>query len=303
LSKITHSVNAGIAYIGADLCYKFVNQTYIDQFNLDEHVLLNCPMNSSMPEETYAQIKPAIDRVLDGYSQNLELEIIQPSHHICFNVHLTPDFCSDRQVLGCYLVCVDITERKKLEYSLTLANYRLKQLADLDGLTKVSNRRKFDEYLNQQWQIHKEHNEPLSLILFDVDYFKRYNDCYGHQLGDDCLIKIAQAVRKKIEPGLGLLARYGGEEFAIVLPHTTCIKAQNIAQEIQGVVAALAIPHEESSVKSIVSISLGIATFIPTITHLPSDLIAQADQALYRAKQQGRDCYQMAKDVNARGDR
>ena len=174
---------------------------------------------------------------------------------------------------------------------LQCANEELYRLATLDGLTQVANRRYFDQQLDQEWHRLNREQSPLSLILFDVDYFKRYNDFYGHQAGDSCLIQVAQAAKEGSSRAADLVARYGGEEFAIVLPNTDRNGAIAIAKRIQQALRAKAIPHERSEVSKIVSISLGLTSVIPSSDLSPDMLIAAADEALYVAKQQGRDRY------------
>jgi len=161
-------------------------------------------------------------------------------------------------------------------------------------LTQVANRRCFNDRLLQEWLRLAEQQELLTLILFDIDEFKRYNDHYGHLGGDDCLLKIAQAVYRSIRKEnvtrpIDLVARYGGEEFVVLLPHTNLEGGIQIAQRIQQVIYDLAIPHAQSQVKDIVTVSLGVASLIPTLDVNPDTLIAYADEALYHAKQQGRD--------------
>ncbi|PZU92334.1 MAG: GGDEF domain-containing protein [Leptolyngbya sp.] len=198
---------------------------------------------------------------------------------------------SDQAVVGYYLFVFDSTVRRRLELSLQAANAELEKLVTLDGLTQVANRRKFDHYLAQEWRRAARSQQPLSLIMFDIDAFKRYNDTYGHPAGDACLVQIAQTVAATVERATDLVARYGGEEFAVVLPNTSLPGAVAIAEQIYHVVKALAIPHESSAVGSIISISLGIASLVPPAAGAPEDLIASADRALYAAKQQGRDRY------------
>jgi two-component system, cell cycle response regulator len=188
----------------------------------------------------------------------------------------------------------DITTRKQIELALQEANQKLEQLANLDGLTQVANRRCFNDRLLQEWLRLAERQELLTLILFDIDEFKRYNDHYGHLGGDDCLLKIAQAVYRSIRQQnvtrpIDLVARYGGEEFVVLLPNTNLEGGIKVAQRIQQVIYDLAIPHAQSHVKDIVTVSLGIASLIPTLDVNPDTLIALADKALYDAKQQGRD--------------
>ncbi|BAY22999.1 diguanylate cyclase [Calothrix sp. NIES-2100] len=174
------------------------------------------------------------------------------------------------------------------------ANQKLEQLANLDGLTQVANRRCFDKRLQAEWNRLAREQQPLSLILFDVDKFKSYNDYYGHQGGDNCLIRVAQTVQQTVSRPGDLVARYGGEEFSILLPNTDLEEAIAVAQSIQQAIHDLAIPHLHSDVKDIVTISLGITSVIPTSDIKPDILITSADKALYNAKQQGRDRYCIA---------
>ncbi|MDZ7994908.1 MAG: diguanylate cyclase domain-containing protein [Nostoc sp. EfeVER01] len=185
----------------------------------------------------------------------------------------------------------DITGRKEIELALQDANQKLEQLANLDGLTQVANRRCFDARLKAEWKRLAREQQPLSLIMFDVDKFKLYNDYYGHLAGDDCLMRIAQTVQKTIHRPADLVARYGGEEFLVLLPNTDLEGAIKVAQSIQQAIHALAIPHIQSDVKNIITVSLGITSRLPTWDIRPDTLIASADKALYHAKQNGRDRY------------
>ncbi|MBD2728741.1 diguanylate cyclase [Nostoc sp. FACHB-892] len=172
------------------------------------------------------------------------------------------------------------------------ANQKLEQLVNLDGLTQVANRRCFDERLQAEWKRLAREQQPLSLILFDVDKFKLYNDYYGHLKGDDCLIKIAQTMQQLLHHRpADLVARYGGEEFLVLLPNTDLVEAIKVAQSIQQAIQNQAIPHAKSDIKNIVTLSLGITSVIPTCDIKPDTLIASADKALYNAKQKGRDRY------------
>ncbi|MEM9539678.1 MAG: diguanylate cyclase [Cyanobacteria bacterium P01_E01_bin.42] len=185
----------------------------------------------------------------------------------------------------------EIQERLRAEEALRIANQKLQNLANSDGLTGAANRRRFDEYLQKQWQELQYPPLPLSLVLCDVDYFKRYNDTYGHLAGDSCLQTIVRGVQDAIEEiaPQSLLARYGGEEFAIILPHIDRPLAVEIAKNIHSAIQRLKIPHSDSSIGDWVTISLGVATTIP-VPHLnPKMLISRADDALYAAKDRGRD--------------
>ncbi len=173
---------------------------------------------------------------------------------------------------------------------LEKANQELHRLANLDGLTKIANRRCFDQYLTQEWQRLAKMQQPLSIIFADIDSFKSYNDQYGHQAGDDCLRAVSQAMSSTLTKGL--VARYGGEEFAFVLPNTETTEAVQTAIAIQSAIQQLKIAHQPSTaVKEYLTLSLGIATTIPQQECLPSTLTTQADIALYKAKKQGRNRY------------
>jgi len=180
-------------------------------------------------------------------------------------------------------------QQSMLYQQVQAANRQLQELALLDGLTQIPNRRYFDEYLQQEWyRIQREEN-CLSLVLCDVDFFKRYNDTCGHQAGDDCLIAIAQTLKETAQRSGDFVARYGGEEFAIILPNTTSVGAARIAEDIQAALQLRALPHPDSDVGEWVTLSLGIACLYPVADREPTELLDFADRALYQAKRQGRD--------------
>jgi diguanylate cyclase (GGDEF)-like protein/PAS domain S-box-containing protein len=168
------------------------------------------------------------------------------------------------------------------------ANRELQRLALLDGLTQIANRRYFDDYLQKEWQRLTREQAHLSLLLCDVDEFKLYNDLYGHPAGDRCLQAIAQALLRASRRPADLVARYGGEEFAIILPKTGSTGAMKVAEKIQLEIRNLKIPHPQSGSGDYVTLSLGISTVVPNINQIPEDLIEAADQALYQAKDRGR---------------
>ena len=172
---------------------------------------------------------------------------------------------------------------------LETANQSLKRLVGLDSLTEVANRRRFDEYLHQEWQRMIRAQQPLSLILADLDYFKAYNDTYGHPAGDECLRHVAQAMQQAVKRATDLVARYGGEEFGVILPYTDNEGAKRVASSIQAHVQALQLPHVGSAASKVVTLSLGVVTTMPNLFSTPAALLQAADQALYQAKQAGRD--------------
>lgn len=182
----------------------------------------------------------------------------------------------------------DVSDKARAQAALKKANQELERLANLDGLTEVANRRRFDEYLSRNWQKMEQKKLFLSLILCDVDYFKCYNDKYGHQAGDDCLKQIAKAITQAVSKRESLVARYGGEEFAVVLPAKDMAGALKVAAAIRREVALLNMVHEDSQVSPYVTLSMGVASIVPDDTFSPQQLLHQADNALYKAKQQGR---------------
>lgn len=177
---------------------------------------------------------------------------------------------------------------QKTQINLERINQRLLKLIDTDSLTKIANRRCFNIRFRQEWKRLFREQKPLSLILFDVDYFKSYNDCYGHPQGDRCLIKIAQTVQKAVGRSSDLVARIGGEEFAVILPNTDLKGAKVAAENIRLAIESLKITHQDSQINSQVTISLGIMSLIPTTGQSPTTLINQADQALLEAKRRGK---------------
>jgi len=182
-----------------------------------------------------------------------------------------------------------LMQRLRTERALKEANERLHYLAAYDGLTQVANRRRFDEYLNEQWRQGKRDRGELSLILCDLDAFKHYNDELGHQQGDRCLQQVANVLAQLVKRPMDLVARYGGEELAVLLPYTAQIGAFQLGEQICHQVKALQLPHPNSPVSHYVTVSVGVSSLIPRDDCSPKMLVRLADQALYQAKQMGRD--------------
>jgi len=158
----------------------------------------------------------------------------------------------------------------------------------LDDLTQVANRRRFDETLNEEWQRLSRDRAPLSLIFCDIDYFKLYNDTYGHQAGDDCLRAVADTISANCQRPGDFVARYGGEEFIVILPNTATEGAVHLAEDIRKEVERLKIPHMRSQVSRYITLSSGVSCVFPSADITPESLIGGADEALYEAKNQGR---------------
>jgi diguanylate cyclase (GGDEF)-like protein len=176
----------------------------------------------------------------------------------------------------------------QVQKQLQATNQALHQLANVDSLTGLANRRRFDNYLNTQWINLAQEQSPLSLILCDIDFFKSYNDKYGHPLGDSCLQKVATALKHKVHKSQDLAARYGGEEFAVIMPDTDKAGAVYVGNSLRTQIRNLQIINDGSAINKYVTLSLGVATIIPTLKSSASDLIVKADKALYQAKLAGR---------------
>lgn len=180
--------------------------------------------------------------------------------------------------------------RARVKNQLELKRYRdiLKEASMLDGLTGIPNRRRFDEALALEWQRGLHSQSYLSLIMIDIDFFKKYNDTYGHLQGDECLCKVAAAIKKHLDQTGSLASRWGGEEFTCLLTNAEKSLAQSTAKDLNLIVQSLQIPHKASKVAETVTISLGTATMIPRQGQDPQTLLIEADKALYVAKQNGR---------------
>ena len=184
--------------------------------------------------------------------------------------------------------------RVKTHIELKQHRDRLEKLSSMDGLTGISNRRRFDEALAREWKRAVRHNTVLSLIMIDIDYFKAFNDSYGHLAGDECLKRVAATLVQSTKRPSDLVARYGGEEFVALLPRTDRDGALCIAKEMQNQIQTLNIPNEKSEVSKFLTVSLGVVSIAASPQEVSSALITAGDKALYAAKRNGRNrvvCY------------
>ncbi len=189
---------------------------------------------------------------------------------------------------GSYIVAIarDITERKRLEH-------KLRQLSTEDSLTSVFNRRYFDDMLAQEWRRMLRVQQSLSLLMIDVDCFKHFNDTYGHVGGDACLRQIANEMNTQMRRAGDIIARYGGEEFVVILPQTDVETAEALADTLRKSIENLRVEHVGMESEDVVTVSIGVATLVPTASQTPLKLLTLADQALYAAKACGRNCVQV----------
>ncbi len=175
-------------------------------------------------------------------------------------------------------------EKRKTEQ----LNLKLRDISYIDGLTGVANRLKFEEYLRQEWERAKRIGRPLSLLMIDIDFFKNYNDMFGHLKGDECLKRVAQIINKHVRSNIDLVSRYGGEEFAVIIPEANLELARKIAERIRKDIENFKISHPASKVSKYVTVSIGVASLIPSGNFEKEALINMADEALYEAKRTGR---------------
>lgn len=238
------------------------------------------------------------EMMLSCIQKGAEDYLIKPYDRVLLKARVKA--CLDKKILyDC-----EISNKQKLEaaykelavayYELEIVKNELEALSHRDGLTGIANRRYFDMVLDREWNAAKREKKFLSLILFDIDYFKKYNDTYGHLAGDDCLCQVAIAASRVIKRPRDTLARYGGEEFAVVLPDTDSIGASFCAEQIRFEIENLHIIHISSQISSYVTASLGISTISPYAEFTTSQqLIKESDLALYQAKREGRNCVKL----------
>jgi diguanylate cyclase (GGDEF)-like protein len=234
---------------------------------------------------------------MDGFEVCTRLKADEATRHIPV-IFVTAHTDAAQETHGLNVGAVDfiakpvnpdvVRARVKTQLTLKFQSDLLRQLVFLDGLSGVFNRRYFDQQLATEWSRAARNNSPLSLILLDVDFFKRFNDRYGHQAGDDALRTIAAKLKSCLRRPADLVARYGGEEFACILPETSHDDALSMAHELERKIREMQIPHEDSGVANVITISVGIATREQGAGGDAQGLIGLADNLLYQAKNTGR---------------
>ncbi|NVK19442.1 MAG: diguanylate cyclase [Methylocystaceae bacterium] len=203
------------------------------------------------------------------------------SKRLYLAINCGPIYDDDGNMIAVVETLRDMTEQKRAEEALH-------SLAHKDGLTNLANRRSFDMKLEADLMHAQRKEEQIALLLCDVDHFKLFNDTYGHQAGDECLKKVARVIEKQALRPTDLAARYGGEEFAIILPNTTQEGALKVAKRLRNAIYDLNLEHSSSLTNERVTVSVGVACFVPEKDMEPTDFIEKADEALYQAKEDGR---------------
>lgn len=291
LQSILDASPDSIGIFNENMVYQACNEPFIDALGLhDVRELIGKRLQDVVPESVYARLSETDSSVLEsGHSlRYLDKVDYANGRQVWYDVVKSPFRDPISGTRGVLIMARDVSERYLSEQKLEAANQELERLSYLDSLTQVANRRRFDAQMQALWHLHAREKRPLSVMLCDVDYFKGYNDRYGHLQGDDILRLVAQAFNDVINRSSDCVARYGGEEFAIILPNTELAGVQLVAQRIHDRLAELAIPHQSSTVSPYITISIGVVTCIPQPEDTPETMLAWADSALYQAKANGR---------------
>lgn len=248
--------------------------------NIPDIILLDVVMPNMDGYETCARIKA------DERTQNIPIIFITAKHE------------EEDERRGLAIGAIDYITKPfkaaiveaRIRNHLALKDFRdrLERISSIDSLTEISNRRNFDKCLDEEWRRAMRSSKPISLIMMDVDYFKQYNDHYGHQIGDKCLCKIASVLTECVGRPGDLVARFGGDEFVCLLTNSNMDGATHIANSIKEKVESLNLPHEASPAFSHITITCGVATITPNMKQPSGDLLKLADEMLYAAKQAGR---------------
>lgn len=278
----------------------YLSSLLIDQYNV------NIAVNGAEALKiTFSQNPPdliLLDVVMpdmDGYEVCKKIKAEDSTKNIPV-IFITGNEREDDEVYGFSIGAVDyitkpfspVVVNARVNTHMELIRYRnyLESISYLDGLTNIANRRRFDEHSELLWNIAKREKEEISLIMIDIDYFKAFNDIYGHQAGDACLFQVAQTLSKTVLRKTDLIARYGGEEFVCILPNTKLDDSFLVAERIRNEIIKLGVPHKGSKALDIVTISLGTASCIPGKDNSLSMLLRNADDALYYSKENGKNC-------------
>ena len=276
--------------------FDFVSPKFCQIYDIAAEEFLHDPslaFSVTHPDDNESLIATNKYATETGESFHWEGRYVVNDKIIWVEISSEPSLLSNGDILWSGIIR-DITERKeseedsiRLQHELQQANEELERLSQIDVLTNVHNRRYLDEHIDLNWREHSRNGLPLSVMMIDIDYFKKFNDTYGHHAGDTCLCQVAQALESSLNRPTDILARYGGEEFCVIISGDAG-EAMKVAELLCQAVKNLNIEHKLSD-KGIVSISIGLNSTIPSKNDEFSEFIKQADQALYKSKETGRD--------------
>jgi diguanylate cyclase (GGDEF)-like protein len=298
LMATTNKANLGVVIIDAADKVWFWNRWLEEKSGVPAEVAIGKSLLELFPELNNSHLASAIEAALKHgltslLSQSLNKSPLPLFEHLSAcdvrlqqAIHVFPIENKD-QPRFCLTQVNDVSISVRKEHLLRDQTQKLHGLAYIDALTGIPNRRRLDEYLSDEFKRASRSNAPLSIIMADIDHFKQYNDTYGHQMGDFCLQRIANAIRASLHRPADLVSRYGGEEFVAVLPDTPVNGATSLSGELRKHVENLAIPHETSKTAEYVTLSMGIASISPDPHASCDTLLTQADAALYQAKKGG----------------
>ncbi|ELP5730525.1 diguanylate cyclase [Vibrio vulnificus] len=291
LQNILEASPDPIGIFNENLVYQACNKPFVRSLGIAEvSDLIGKRLEDVVPDEMYRRLSESDSKILhEGKSLRYIDKVLDSNgEYAWYDVVKSPFRDPASNTNGVLIMARDISERYLAEQKLEEANLELEKLSFMDSLTQVSNRRRFDEQLNTLWYHHAREKLPLAIMLCDIDFFKEFNDKYGHQAGDETLLKVAQVFSKVVSRSSDCVARYGGEEFAFLLPNTTSEGASKVAEKIHTFIAEMAIAHSGSKIAECVTISIGLVSYIPSSEDLPEMGVALADSALYQAKSDGR---------------
>jgi diguanylate cyclase (GGDEF)-like protein/PAS domain S-box-containing protein len=285
--KIVSMSDDFMAYYSTDFRILAVNQAYANAHKINVEDLIGKPLEEVFKGRFLKQIQENLTTCLRGKPVYFESAYDYPG---CgkrnVKISYKPEFDKDGDVIGAVVNVTDITFLKEQEAKLEKANQELRILNRKDVMTDIYNRAAYDKRIKEEIAYHRRHKSTFCLLIIDVDYFKKYNDNYGHLAGDVALKKIVSVTQKMLKRETDFFARYGGEEFVVILPSTSKFHAKKIAKSINKAISDTKIPHEYSNVSDYLTVSVGVAEYKETDDH--ASLFSKVDEALYHAKSKGR---------------
>lgn len=291
LQSIMESSPDPIGLFNEDYIYEACNQPFVDSLGIDKvEDLVGKRVDEVLSETMVKRFADSDHQVLQHGKtlRYIDKKRLNDGSYEWYDVVKSRYREPRSGTYGVLIMARDVTERFLVGQQLEEANQELERLSFQDGLTSLANRRCFDEQLGTYWKLHTRQQSPLTIMLCDIDFFKEFNDNYGHQKGDTALIEVANAFSQALNRSSDCIARYGGEEFAFILPDTDKQGAEVLSQKVHKVIEELNIPHEHSQISRRLTVSLGSVSCIPDKNITAESVLVQADKALYMAKRQGR---------------